>query len=157
MELDDEIVQDFLVEAGEILEQLDSQLVDLEAAPGDRDLLNAVFRGFHTIKGGAGFLGLEHLVAVSHRCEDVFDRLRNGTLAIDAGLMDLFLEVLDVLRGMFDELRAGQVPGPAPAALLERLVGALRPVLVSSAPVVPASVAPAAPEPRSQADRKSVV
>ena len=52
---DDDILQDFLVEAGEILDKLSEQLVDLEQRPNDRDLLNAIFRGFHTVKGGAGF------------------------------------------------------------------------------------------------------
>ncbi|MGE0484894.1 MAG: chemotaxis protein CheA [Gammaproteobacteria bacterium] len=122
MELDDEILQDFLLEAGEILEQLDSQLVDLESDPESRELLNAVFRGFHTIKGGAGFLGVENLVAISHKSEDIFDLLRNGKLGIDAQLMDVFLQVLDVLRRMFDELGAGQMPEPAPAELLAQLI-----------------------------------
>ncbi|MEQ9061621.1 MAG: chemotaxis protein CheA [Gammaproteobacteria bacterium] len=122
MEMDDEILQDFLLEASEILEQLDSQLVDLESDPESRDLLNAVFRGFHTIKGGAGFLGLDNLVAVSHKSEDIFDLLRNGKLSIDAQLMDVFLQVLDVLRGMFDQLRDGVAPDPAPAELLAQLI-----------------------------------
>lgn len=59
---DEEILQDFLVEAGEILEQLSEQLVELESRPDDMDLLNAIFRGFHTVKGGAGFLQLNALV-----------------------------------------------------------------------------------------------
>ena len=62
VDVNDEILQDFLIEAGEILEQLNEQLVDLEQRPDDYDLLNAVFRGFHTIKGGAGFLNIEALV-----------------------------------------------------------------------------------------------
>lgn len=62
IDLNDEIVQDFLVEAGEILEALGEQLVDMEMKPDDSDLLNTVFRGFHTVKGGAGFLGLDPLV-----------------------------------------------------------------------------------------------
>lgn len=119
--MDDEIVQDFLIEGGETLEQLDGQLVSLESAPDDKQLLNAVFRAFHTIKGGAGFLGLEHLVAVSHKSEDIFDLLRKDGLRIDSGLMDTFLQVLDVLRLMFDQIRAGEVPSPAPADLLARL------------------------------------
>jgi len=62
----DEILQDFLVEAGELLEALNEQLIELEQNPDDRDLLNAVFRSFHTIKGGAGFLNLNALVVVCH-------------------------------------------------------------------------------------------
>ena len=58
---DEEILQDFLVEAGEILELLSEQLVELESRPDDANLLNAIFRGFHTVKGGAGFLQLHEL------------------------------------------------------------------------------------------------
>jgi two-component system chemotaxis sensor kinase CheA len=118
---DDDILQDFLVEAGEILEQLNEQLVDLEQSPDDMDLLNAVFRGFHTIKGGAGFLSLENLVTVSHRAEDVFSLLRQGERHIDADLMDAMLPVLDVVNSQFDELRSGQEPSPAPDDLIQRL------------------------------------
>ncbi len=119
--MDDEILQDFLIEAQEILENLDSQLIELEGTPEDRALLNAIFRGFHTIKGGAGFLSLEPLVAVAHKAEDVFDLLRNGKRTLDAATMDVFLQVLDTLRGMFDALRAAQLPAPADAALLAAL------------------------------------
>lgn len=119
--MDAEIIQDFLLEAGEILDQLDQRLVALERDPGSRDLLNAVFRGFHTIKGGAGFLGLDSLVAVSHKSEDIFDLLRSGHLPVDADLMDTFLEVMDALRRMFDELRTGRPPLAAPASLMTRL------------------------------------
>jgi len=119
--MDDEILQDFLVEAQEILEKLDSQLVALEAAPHERELLNAVFRAFHTLKGGAGFLNLQALVAVAHQAEDVFDRLRNGRATLDAAMMDVFLQVLDTLREMFGALNLGQLPQPATPALMERL------------------------------------
>ncbi len=60
-DLDEDILQDFLVEAGEILELLQEQLVELENNPDDANLLNAIFRGFHTVKGGAGFLSLTEL------------------------------------------------------------------------------------------------
>ncbi len=124
IDLNDEIVQDFLVEAGEILEQLSEQLVDLESRPDDKDLLNAVFRGFHTIKGGAGFIGLSTLVEVCHRAEDVFNLLRQGDRRVDARLMDVVLRALDVVNEMFGQVRGGIEPGEAPASLLEEL-GAL--------------------------------
>jgi two-component system chemotaxis sensor kinase CheA len=121
IDVNDEILQDFLVEAGEILEQLSEQLVDLEQQPDDFDLLNAVFRGFHTIKGGAGFLSIEPLVEVCHRAEDVFNVLRQGQRSVGPDLMDAVLEVLDVVNVMFNEVREGVMPDPAGRDLIERL------------------------------------
>ncbi len=121
IDVNDEILQDFLVEAGEILEQLSEQLVDLEQQPEDYDLLNAVFRGFHTIKGGAGFLGIESLVEVCHRAEDVFNILRQGQRAVSPDLMDAVLEVLDVVNVMFNEVREGVMPEHASSELIQRL------------------------------------
>ncbi len=74
-----EIVESFAVESSEILEQLDSDLVQLESKPEDDELLNKIFRAFHTIKGTSGFLGLEKLTAVTHRCEDILNKLRKGS------------------------------------------------------------------------------
>jgi two-component system chemotaxis sensor kinase CheA len=121
LDADDEILQDFLVEAGEILERLNEELVELEQSPGDVDLLNAVFRGFHTIKGGASFLGLDGLVDVCHRAEDVFNVLRNGERSVDTDLMDTVLQVLDVVNSMFAEVQGGEMPTPADPALLKTL------------------------------------
>lgn len=108
--MDDELLQDFLIEAGEILELLNEQLVDLEKSPDDMDLLNAVFRGFHTIKGGAGFLAIDPMVAVCHRSEDLFNMLRNGERQVTPELMDTMLPVLDVLNYQFESLRDGEDP-----------------------------------------------
>ncbi len=102
---DEEILQDFLVEAGEILEQLSEQLVELESRPDDANLLNAIFRGFHTVKGGAGFLQLHELVECCHIAENVFDILRKGERHVDSELMDVILEALDAVNGMFSEVR----------------------------------------------------
>lgn len=121
IDVNDEILQDFLVEAGEILEQLSEQLVDLEQRPDDYDLLNAVFRGFHTIKGGAGFLAIEPLVVICHRAEDVFNILRQGQRQVSADLMDSVLQVLDVVNVMFEEVRGGVNPNAADAQLIKRL------------------------------------
>lgn len=121
IDLDDEILQDFLVEAGEILELLSEQLVDLEGAPEDADLLNAVFRGFHTVKGGAGFLALDPMVDCCHVCEDVFNVLRNGERKVSPGLMDCVLQALDAVTIMFAEIQEGTDPTPASAELLADL------------------------------------
>ncbi len=121
IDTDDEILQDFLVEADEILEKLGEQLVDLEQSPDDSELLNAVFRGFHTIKGGAGFLALTALVEVCHHAEDVFNILRQGDRVVDAPLMDAFLRVTDSVNDMFGEVREGIDLTPADPELIETL------------------------------------
>lgn len=126
-EADEEILQDFLVEAGEILEQLSEQLIELEQRPEDRDLLNAIFRGFHTVKGGAGFLQLTALVDCCHVAENVFDTLRNGQREVDADLMDTVLKTLDTVNEMFADVSNGQPPQPADPELIEQLHQYTRP------------------------------
>ncbi|MGC9456088.1 MAG: chemotaxis protein CheA [Halothiobacillaceae bacterium] len=137
-----ELLQDFLIEAGELLEGLNGQLIDLERAPDDRDLLNAVFRSFHTIKGGAGFLEIDPLVEVCHRAEDVFNMLRNGERAVDSNLMDVMLRVLDVLNDMFASLRGGVLPDHTSQAFLDEIEALKH-------PEAPAAASPA-PEPEAQ-------
>lgn len=118
---DEEILQDFLVEAGEILESLSEQLVELEQRPDDKDLLNAIFRGFHTVKGGAGFLSLENMVKVCHITENLFDMLRRGERQATPDVMDVVLQALDTVNDMFAELQSGEQPSPADPALLDQL------------------------------------
>lgn len=122
---DEDILQDFLVEAGEILERLSQQLVDLEQRPEDKDLLNAIFRGFHTVKGGAGFLALTPMVECCHLTENLFDILRNGKRAVTSELMDVVLEALDMVNQQFELVsQREELPpvDPALIASLERLV-----------------------------------
>ncbi|QMV65378.1 chemotaxis protein CheA [Pseudomonas berkeleyensis] len=135
---DEEILQDFLVEAGEILEQLSEQLVELESRPDDMNLLNAIFRGFHTVKGGAGFLQLNELVECCHIAENVFDILRKGERRVDSELMDVVLEALDAVNGMFGEVRERREPTPATPELLAALARLAEPAGADSAPAAPA-------------------
>ncbi|MUT69240.1 chemotaxis protein CheA [Stutzerimonas frequens] len=118
---DEEILQDFLVEAGEILELLSEQLVELESSPDDMALLNAIFRGFHTVKGGAGFLQLHELVECCHIAENVFDILRKGERRVDSELMDVVLQALDAVNAMFSQVRERVEPTPASPELLAAL------------------------------------
>lgn len=140
---DEEILQDFLVEAGEILEQLSEQLVELESRPDDADLLNAIFRGFHTVKGGAGFLQLHELVECCHIAENVFDILRKGERRVDSELMDVVLEALDAVNGMFTQVRERSEVTPATPELLAALARLAEPA--SADEVVEEAVAEAAP------------
>ncbi|MGU9820390.1 chemotaxis protein CheA [Pseudomonas sp. Larv2_ips] len=142
---DEEILQDFLVEAGEILEQLSEQLVELESRPDDANLLNAIFRGFHTVKGGAGFLQLHELVECCHIAENVFDILRKGERHVDSELMDVILEALDAVNGMFSEVRERAPITAATPELLAALARLAEPA-TSAAPVA------AAPEPAVEAE-----
>ncbi len=153
LDVDQEILEDFLVEAGEILEQLSEQLVDLEQRPDDKDLLNAIFRGFHTVKGGAGFLQLEAMVECCHKAENLFDLLRNGELSISSELMDVVLQALDAVNAMFEAVRGGEEPQHASPALLQRLQDFAegRGETVPSAPAPAAASTPKPAEPVPQA------
>ncbi|MDH1234772.1 MAG: chemotaxis protein CheA [Pseudomonadales bacterium RIFCSPHIGHO2_01_FULL_64_12] len=136
---DEEILQDFLVEAGEILELLSEQLVELESSPDDMALLNAIFRGFHTVKGGAGFLQLHELVECCHIAENVFDILRKGERRVDSELMDVVLQALDAVNEMFSQVRERVEPTPASPELLAALARLAEPASADAAPVVPAA------------------
>lgn len=120
-EVDEDILQDFLVEAGEILELLSEQLVELENNPEDTELLNAIFRGFHTVKGGAGFLAMSELVDACHGAENVFDLLRQKVRTVNSELMDVILQALDTINEMFATIKNREQPEPADPQLLEIL------------------------------------
>jgi two-component system chemotaxis sensor kinase CheA len=135
---DEEILQDFLVEAGEILELLSEQLVELESRPDDMNLLNAIFRGFHTVKGGAGFLQLNELVECCHIAENVFDILRKGERRVDSALMDVVLEALDAVNSMFTEVRERSDLTPATPELLAALARLAEPAGADDAAAVEA-------------------
>jgi two-component system, chemotaxis family, sensor kinase CheA len=137
VELDTELLNVFLVEAGELLDRLGEQLVELELSPNDGELLNAVFRAFHTVKGGAGFLGLDPMVALCHRAEDLLNQARNRTVMLNSAHMDALLESLDLLNDMMRATDAGETLREAPASLLRRLES--QDVDAVAVPEVPAS------------------
>ncbi len=141
----EDLLQDFLVEAADLLSGVDNKLVDLEKNPEDHGLLNDIFRGFHTIKGGAGFLNATELVTLCHLTENLFDRLRNGELKITGEAMDVILAATGGVRDMFGMLERGVQPDPADPALLAKLKAALAGQLASPAPVSSAVVATPVP------------
>ncbi len=93
-----EIVDSFLVETKEILEKLDFDLLELEKKPEDADLINQIFRSFHTIKGTSGFLGLEKLPHVTHKCEDILNKLRKGEIKLSPAIMDGIILAFDIIK-----------------------------------------------------------
>jgi two-component system chemotaxis sensor kinase CheA len=116
-----EICADFLVEAREIVEQLGEQMVVLERAPEDRDALNTVFRGFHTIKGGAGFLDFPPMVTLCHAVEDRLDVARNGAMPLDGFAFDGAQQAIDLLADMLECVAAGQPLPAVPQGLIDSM------------------------------------
>ncbi|MHA6205521.1 chemotaxis protein CheA [Dyella soli] len=118
---DTELRDAFLAEAGDIMQRLGDQLIGLESSPRDAELLNAVFRAFHTVKGGAGFLAVEPMVQLCHHAEDLLNVARNGQLVLDANRMDALLEALDLLNDMLAALAGGYAMTMPPQSLLQRI------------------------------------
>ncbi len=143
----EDLLQDFLQEAHDLLSDVDNKLVDLERMPDDRGLLNDIFRGFHTIKGGAGFLNAAELVTLCHLTENLFDRLRNAELHLSPELMDTIMAATKGVREMFGELSQGVQPQSADPGVL----GALHAALGEGSAVAHASPAVAAPPPQPAA------
>lgn len=140
----EDILQDFLLEASELLAGVDNQLVDLEKHPKDKQLLNEIFRNFHTIKGGAGFLAATELVNLCHRTENLFDKLRNAELVITPTVMDAVLGATGIVKNMFDELNRGKQPTAAPGHIIDALDRILAGNLDAPMPPPAASPSPAA-------------
>jgi two-component system chemotaxis sensor kinase CheA len=102
---DPELVREFLVESEEMLGRVDEDMVALEAAPNDAELLNRIFRAVHTIKGTSGFLGFDPVIRVSHRAEDVLNALRRGELKLSRRIIDVLLQARDQLGRMLGDIR----------------------------------------------------
>lgn len=114
---DPSLLADFLNESAELLERLGDDVMRLETDPSP-DTINAIFRGFHTVKGGASFLTLTPVVALCHRAEDAFGRVRDGKLEITGALVDAALDATRVLDQQVAALHDGQDPPEAPAEIL---------------------------------------
>ncbi|MDA8295501.1 MAG: chemotaxis protein CheA [Actinomycetota bacterium] len=117
-----EIVQEFLVETSENLDQLDQDLVALERDPSSRELLASIFRTIHTVKGTTGFLGFRRLEDVSHAAESLLSDLRDGRLVLSRARTDVLLEVVDSIRGLLGAIEAtGEEDDRDLSALVERI------------------------------------
>ena len=100
-----EILQDFLIESFELIEQLDQDLVELESRPDDLELLNGIFRVAHTVKGASSFLNFEVLTHLTHHMEDVLNKARHGELSITPDVMDVILESIDLMKALLGVIR----------------------------------------------------
>ncbi len=100
-----EILQDFLVESFELIEQLDQDLVELESTPEDLELLNRIFRVAHTVKGASSFLNFDVLTHLTHHMEDVLNKARHGELIITPDIMDVVLESIDLMKSLLHTIR----------------------------------------------------
>jgi two-component system chemotaxis sensor kinase CheA len=139
----EDLLQDFLQESSDLLSDVDNKLVDLEKNPGDHRLLNDIFRGFHTIKGGAGFLNATELVTLCHLTENLFDKLRNSEMSLTPELMDTIMAATQCVRSMFGELGQGTQPRPAE----EEVIRALRVALNKEETLIASEVSAHDPEP----------
>ena len=143
--MDNDILLEFLAESRELLSQAQDQLLRLESTPDDPDVLSAIFRAFHTLKGGAGFLEAQHMVDWCHHLEDLFDKMRGGKLRATAPMIDAILRATDVITAMLDDMGRGENPPPGPADLGRDIQAFARGDAPRPAPVQAAVPAPSAP------------
>jgi two-component system, chemotaxis family, sensor kinase CheA len=151
---DPELIGDFILESREHLSSIEGVMLELEQNPGAMEAIHSVFRGFHTIKGLAGFLEFAAIQQVSHEVETLLDLARNGKISIHAGIVDVVLESADYLKQSIDAVEsemAGSRAEPVPhhAELIIRIRGAARPL------ASPSAKAGEAPPNEQRADAKS--
>jgi len=136
---DQELLEGFLAETTELLEKLDDDLVALEKASDDSELLNRIFRSIHTVKGASSFLGFDLLVKVTHKTEDVLNRLRKGELLVTPEIMDVILEATDLVKVLVSDIKAGEIQEREIDGTIAKLL-----------PLLAEGVAVAAPQPEAE-------
>ncbi len=166
---DPSFYEDFLVEAGEHFELIEQNFLTLEESPGDLEILNAIFRSVHTIKGASGFLGLAKVQSLAHVGENVLDDLRKGRMSVSPEVMEVLFETVDTLKVLVSDVavtlrKQGAPADPDTAALIARLEalkgGGKAPAAAAAAPApvapAPKAAALAIPEPLRDMDREAV-
>jgi two-component system chemotaxis sensor kinase CheA len=150
---DQDLIREFVVESHENLSQLDQQLVELEKSPKDAELLAAIFRTFHTIKGTCGFLGFAILEKLTHQAENILAQLRNGERELTPELVSLILETVDATRRALAAIEASGEEGPDTfEKLIERLrATAQNAAVLAAAPAPPRAEAPEPPQAQTPA------
>ena len=140
-----EIMEDFLIEAFELIEQIDHDLVELEANPEDLELLNRIFRVAHTVKGSSSFLNFDVLTELTHHMEDVLNKARKGELKITPDIMDVVLESVDMMKRLLESIRDNGSDAAA-GIDIKNICASLTQISEGEAPSA-APEAPAAPAP----------
>ena len=149
-----EIMEDFLVEAFELVEQIDHDLIELESNPEDLDLLNRIFRVAHTVKGSSSFLNFDILTKLTHHMEDVLNKARRGELKITPDIMDVVLESVDMMKGLLHGIRDNGNDTDV-GIEIEDICKRLTAISEGEAPSAAASEpAPAAPTPAVEAPKE---
>jgi len=149
----DEIVQEFLVESAENLDQLDRDLLALENDPGSREILSSAFRTIHTIKGTSGFLAFERLEKVTHAGESLLSRLRDGQLVMTTPIADALLRMVDTVRALLGSIEENGAEGEVEIEpVMEQIRALMTATAAPAAADVPAAVpATATPTPAQPA------
>ena len=150
--MDPELFADFIIEAKEHLETIEPNLLELEKAPDNLSLLNEIFRPMHSLKGASGFLGLNKMNTLAHRCENVLDELRKGAMAVNSEIMDVILSSTDALRQIIDHLETSSTEGDVDtshiiATLDAIMAGEMHPGGSAAPKGAPAAAAAPAPAP----------
>jgi len=141
-----EIMEDFLIEAFELIEQIDHDLVELEANPEDLELLNRIFRVAHTVKGSSSFLNFDVLTELTHHMEDVLNKARKGELKITPDIMDVVLESVDMMKGLLESIRDNGSDAAA-GIDIKNICASLTQISEGEAPSAAAEAPAAAPAP----------
>jgi two-component system chemotaxis sensor kinase CheA len=124
----DDALKTFVIESRELLEAMEDALLKVEQSPNDADLINAIFRAAHTIKGSAGLFGFDHVVAFTHIAENVLDMVRSGKLRFTSELVALFLEVCDHMGALIDHVADGNEPSTDTHARSHELIARIKAV-----------------------------
>src|SRR6478672_10515070 len=146
----DDIVEEFLVESHENLDQLDSDLVALEQDPNSRERLSSIFRTIHTIKGTSGFLAFNRLEEVTHVGENMLSRLRDGELALTPARTSVLLQMVDTVRSLLASIEASGGEGPVDVSAVVAAITAAMDDTPEAATPAPAPAAEI-PAPRAEA------
>ncbi len=152
-----ELLESFLVETQEILDTLDQDLMDLESQPQNFDLLNSVFRSFHTIKGTSSFMGFEQITSITHHAEDILNRLRKAELTVTSEIVDGLLEVYDWLKILLKKAKSNDTEPIDYTKTLEKLTKIASPDAAKAAHIEGLASAPAVEQQAADQEPGSVV